>query len=74
MDDRTQGLREFQVLREAAMEDLASMRAEITVLRDDVQDAHATLTVASDHIRELRPMVPIPPGPPDLPERLRRLL
>jgi hypothetical protein len=74
MDDRTQGLREFQVLREAAMEDLSAVRTEVAGLRQDVDDAKITLAVASEHIRVLRPLVPIPPGPPELPERLRHLL
>lgn len=72
IDERSQGLREFKVLREAAMEDLASVRAEVAVLREDVREAHDTLLIASEHIRVLRPMVPVPPGPPALPDRLRQ--
>lgn len=72
MSERAQGLEEFRVLRVAAMEDLAIVRAEVAVLRHDIRDAHHTLNVASDHIKTLRPMVPVPPGPPDLPEQLRQ--
>lgn len=53
------------------MQDLDSMRNEMGKLRADVREARDTLSIASTHIKELRPLVPDPPGPPELPERLR---
>ena len=70
IEERSLGLEEFRTLRESAMQDLANMRDEVAGLRIEVHEARETLGVASNHIRELRPLVPNPPGAPALPARL----
>jgi hypothetical protein len=72
IEERSLGLEEFRTLRESAMQDLATMRDEVAGLRGEVRDVRETLSVASDHIRELRPLVPNPPGAPVLPAKLRQ--
>lgn len=78
IEERAQALAEFQTYMEWATKDVTQLRVEVTALREEVSSARlegskakAVLEAASEHIRLLRPMVP-PPGPPELPEILRR--
>lgn len=77
IEERAQGLAEFQALRDAAMQDVAHLRQEVADLRTEVRSArleaseHAlTVTIATSHIRELRPLIPASQRPP-IPESLR---
>jgi hypothetical protein len=72
IEERSLGLEEFRTLRESAMQDLANMRVEMAGLRSEMYETRETLGVAFDHIRELRPLVPNPPGAPALPAKLRQ--
>lgn len=80
LEARAQGLDEFKALREAAMEDVASLRDEVKELRSDVETAHdraarnaSLLDAALAHIHLLHPLIPNPPGAPDLPDALRNI-